>query len=111
MLRCAQHDTALPYYCALAIEPDERHIPVDVTLNISFLERHHVLPHTMVNSRAIEKSPKSRSTLSVGQVILAFPPFLAAEGGKRGLLNHPAAHIASSLQSNPPGLYFFVEII
>src|SRR5947208_15933016 len=35
MLRCAQHDRALPYYCALAIEPYGRHVPVYDTLNIS----------------------------------------------------------------------------
>jgi hypothetical protein len=33
----------------------------------------------------------ARGTLSGGQVTLAFPPFLAAEGGKRGLLNRPGS--------------------
>ena len=31
----AQHDSAIPYYCALAIEPYGRHVPVYDTLNIS----------------------------------------------------------------------------
>ncbi len=54
MLRCAQHDTALPYYCALANESYRRHVPVCVTLNISLQERHHFLPHKMVNFSTVD---------------------------------------------------------
>ena len=52
MLRSA--DTALPYYYALANEPYRRHVPVYVTLDISFLEQHHFLPHKMFNFSTVD---------------------------------------------------------